>query len=48
MNLSNGDKHITSKHKLILYSCSNAWWNALWHALYVHCNMLYNMLWLHL
>jgi len=26
INLSNGDKQITSEHKLIIYSCSNAWW----------------------
>jgi len=26
MNLSNGDKQITSEQKLIIYSHSNAWW----------------------
>jgi len=28
-NLSNGDKQIKYEHKLIIYSCSNAWWE-LW------------------
>jgi len=43
MNLSNGDKHITSEQKLIIYSCSNELMgamiggtqNALQHALYL-------------
>jgi len=45
MNLSNGDKQVTSEQKHIIYSCSSAWCGAMnefWLvAPRMHCNMLY-------
>jgi len=46
MDLSYGDKQIISEQKLIIYSCSNAWWEPWmsfdwWHPECFICNMLY-------